>query len=132
LGKNKKFAQRRIGPNLVTQVINDHNIELQISLKRRQIHSAYRVKKFISPEKSKFLNIQMIKENSSEDKYNEIMMDKIKKDKFEELENKIGESHWQVKGHIIKQVVVYILKIEKRSCDITQQNNKRNRLIFNN
>jgi hypothetical protein len=40
----KRFAQRWIGPYLVTQVINDQNIELLISLKRRQIHSAYQVK----------------------------------------------------------------------------------------
>jgi hypothetical protein len=56
LGKNKKFAQLWIGPYLVTQVINNQNIELQISPKKQQIHSAYCVKKFISPETSKFLD----------------------------------------------------------------------------
>ncbi len=45
LGKNKKLSQRWIGPYLVKKVINEQNVELQISPKREQIHSAYRLKK---------------------------------------------------------------------------------------
>jgi hypothetical protein len=45
LGKNKKLAQPWIGPYLVTKVINEQNVELKISPKRAQIHSAYRLKK---------------------------------------------------------------------------------------
>ena len=56
LGKNKKFSQRWIGPYKVTKVLNEQNIELQISPKRRQVHSAYRLKKFIDPANSKFLD----------------------------------------------------------------------------
>jgi hypothetical protein len=61
LGKNKKLAQRWIGPYLVKKVINDQNVELQISPKREQIHSAYRLKKFIDPKSSKILNEERIK-----------------------------------------------------------------------
>jgi hypothetical protein len=50
LGKNKKLARRWIGPYLVKKVINDQNLELQISPKRTQVHSAYRLKKFIDPK----------------------------------------------------------------------------------
>jgi predicted ABC-class ATPase len=56
LGKNEKLSQRWIGPYLVKKVINKQNVELQISPKRTQIHSAYRLKKFIDPKASKFLN----------------------------------------------------------------------------
>jgi hypothetical protein len=56
LGKNKKLSQRWIGPYLVTKVINDQNVELQMSPKRVQVHSAYRLKKFIDPKASKFLD----------------------------------------------------------------------------
>jgi hypothetical protein len=48
LGKNKKFARRWIGPYLVTKVNNDQNIELQISHTRKQVHSAYRLKKLLT------------------------------------------------------------------------------------
>ena len=34
LGKNKKLSQRWIGPYLVKKVINEQNVELQISPKR--------------------------------------------------------------------------------------------------
>jgi hypothetical protein len=67
LGKNKKLAQRWIGPYLVTKVINEQNVELQISPKRTQIHSANRLKKFIDPKTSKFLN----KERQKKRKYRE-------------------------------------------------------------
>jgi hypothetical protein len=52
----KKLAQRWIGPYLVTKVINDQNVELQISHKRKQVHSAYRLKKLVYAANSKFLN----------------------------------------------------------------------------
>jgi hypothetical protein len=56
LEKIKKLVQRWIGPYLVKKVINDQNVELQISPKRAQVHSAYRLKKFIDPKSSKVLD----------------------------------------------------------------------------
>jgi hypothetical protein len=44
--------------------------------KRRQINSAYRLKKIIDPNKSKILNEKNIKSNLSEEQDNKIMMDK--------------------------------------------------------
>jgi hypothetical protein len=61
LGKNKKLSQRLIGPYLVKRVINEQNVELQISPKRAQIHSAYRLKKFIDPKQSKILDLEKLK-----------------------------------------------------------------------
>jgi hypothetical protein len=55
-GEKKKFAQRWIGPYIVTKVINDQSVELQIPPKITQVHSAYRLKKFINPANSKFLD----------------------------------------------------------------------------
>jgi hypothetical protein len=46
----------------VTKVIKEKNVELQISPKRTQIHSAYRLKKLIDPKASKFLNEERKKE----------------------------------------------------------------------
>jgi hypothetical protein len=60
--KNKKLAQQWIGPYLVTKVINEQNVELQILPKKIQIHSAYRLKKFVDPKTSKFLNEERKKE----------------------------------------------------------------------
>jgi transcription-repair coupling factor (superfamily II helicase) len=65
LGKNKKLSQRWIGPYLVKRVINEQNVELQISLKRADIHSAYRLKKFIDPKQSKFLDQEKLKSERS-------------------------------------------------------------------
>ena len=53
LGKNKKLSQRWIGPYLVKKVINEQNVELQISPKKVQVHSAYRLKKFIETKNIK-------------------------------------------------------------------------------
>jgi hypothetical protein len=64
-GKNKKVAQRWIGPYLITTVSNDQNVDLQISPNRKQIHSAYRLKKFINSDKSKFLNEKYLLKESS-------------------------------------------------------------------
>jgi hypothetical protein len=61
LGKNEKFAQRWIGPYLIIKVINDQNIELQVSPKRRQIPSAYTLKKFIDPRNQKILMRKILK-----------------------------------------------------------------------
>jgi hypothetical protein len=55
LGKNKKIAQRWISLHLVKKVINDQNVELQMSLKSH-IHLLSRLKKFVNPANSKFLN----------------------------------------------------------------------------
>ena len=56
LGKNKKFSAKWVGPFLVTKVINEQNVEVQISPRRRAIHSVYRLKIFIDPEKSKYVD----------------------------------------------------------------------------
>ena len=66
LGKNKKLSQRWIGPYLVKKVINEQNVELQISPKRVQVHSAYRLKKFIDPKTSKFLNEEKQKQEMAD------------------------------------------------------------------
>jgi hypothetical protein len=66
LGKNKKLAQQWIGPYLVTKAINEQNVQLQISPKRTQIHSAYRLKKFVDLKSSKFLNEERQKKENTE------------------------------------------------------------------
>ncbi len=71
LGKNKKLSQRWIGPYLVTKVINEQNVELQISPRRKQVHSAYRLKKFIDPKLSKFLNEEKQKQERSDNQVTE-------------------------------------------------------------
>ena len=50
----------------MTKVVNKQNVELQISPKRTQIHSAYRLKKFVDPKSSKFLNEERQKKESTE------------------------------------------------------------------
>jgi hypothetical protein len=40
-------------------VINNQNIEIPISHKRKQVYLAYRLKKFIDPTKSKILDEKM-------------------------------------------------------------------------
>ncbi len=92
LGKNKKLSQRWIGPYLVTRVLNEQNVELQISPKRRQIHSAYRLKKFISPELSKFLNQEKLKlerSNSQSTEFNSGNGSDIRKTTNEEMKENI-------------------------------------------
>jgi hypothetical protein len=44
LGKNKKIVQRWIGPYLVTRVINDLSVKMQILPKRILLHLAYILK----------------------------------------------------------------------------------------
>jgi hypothetical protein len=66
LGKNKKLSQQWIGPYLVEKVINEQNVELQISPKRVQVHSAYRLKKFIDPKTSKFVNEEKQKQEMAD------------------------------------------------------------------
>ena len=55
----------------MTKVINEQNVELQISPKRTQIHSAYRLKKFVDPKSSKFLNEEGPKKESTESQASE-------------------------------------------------------------
>jgi hypothetical protein len=59
----------------VTKVINDQNVELQISHKRKQINLAYRLKKLVDPAKSKFLDEKLKKRNSSDANFNELISD---------------------------------------------------------
>ena len=90
LGKNKKFAQRWIGPYLVTKVLNDQNVELQISPRKNQIHSAYRLKKFIDPKKSKFLDKNKEKqETSDKDEENEIVTDRLAAEADQQAREKV-------------------------------------------
>jgi hypothetical protein len=44
-------------------------VELQISPKRAQVHSAYRLKKFIDPKSSKFLNEEKQKKRKGRKSY---------------------------------------------------------------
>ena len=60
LGKNKKLSQRWIGPYLVKRVTNEQNVELQISPKREQIHSAYS-EEIHRPKTVKILGSKQIK-----------------------------------------------------------------------
>jgi hypothetical protein len=75
------LAQRWIRPYLVTKVVNEQNIELQISPKRTQIHSAYRLKKFVDPKSSKILNEERQKKESTESQYTEFTLGKLSPNK---------------------------------------------------
>jgi hypothetical protein len=61
----KNYHNGGFGPYLVKRVINEQNVDLQISPKREQIHSAYRLKKFIDPKRSKFLDQESLKRERS-------------------------------------------------------------------
>jgi hypothetical protein len=89
LGKNKKLAQRLIGLYLVKKVINDQNVELQISPKRDQIHSAYRLKKFIDPKTSKFLNEEKRKKERAESQATELNPGKLSQNQGSNLNEEI-------------------------------------------
>jgi hypothetical protein len=65
-------------------VINEQNIELQISPKKQQIHSAHRVKKFISPDKSKFLDKKETEKNMVKNSDTEIMTERRRTNGIEE------------------------------------------------
>ena len=88
-GKNKKLAQRWIGPYLVKKVINDQNVELQISSKRDQIHLAYRLKKFIDPKSSKFLDEAKKKKERAESQATEFNPCKLSQDQGSNLNEEI-------------------------------------------
>jgi hypothetical protein len=96
LGKNKKLSQWWIGPYLVKKVINEQNVELQISPKRAQVHSAYRLKKFIDPKLSKFWNKDKQKQERAEDQ----------KTEFNPSDNSQGqkESNEEIKARIEQRI----------------------------
>ena len=103
LGKNKNFSQRWIGPYKVTKVLNDQNVELQISPKRCQLHSAYRLKKFIDPANSKFLDEKIKQRESTDGEENEFITDRRRN---EELERKNEKLKWDnlIKAAIVKRI----------------------------
>ena len=70
------------------EVINDQNVKLQISPKREQIHSAYRLKKFINPKSSKFLDEGKLKEESKEGQETEFNTPELTQNK-NDLSNKL-------------------------------------------
>ncbi len=92
LNKNKKLSQRWIGPYLVTKVINDQNVELQISPRRPQIHSAYRLKKFIDPKLSKFLSTDKLKKERKEGQDTEFNTEKLLQNDNKVLNKQIKNS----------------------------------------
>jgi hypothetical protein len=98
LGKNKKISQRWIGPYLVKKVINDQNVELQISPKRVQVHSAYRLKKFIDPNSSKFL----YEENQKKERANTQSTESNQGHNFENQNEKL--SNEEIKARIERRI----------------------------
>jgi hypothetical protein len=95
LGKNKKWSQRWIGPYLVKKVINNQNVELQISPKRAQVHSAYRSKKFVDPISSKFLKEERQRKERAENQATEFNPSKMtqgqKNNLNEEIKSRIEQ-----------------------------------------
>jgi hypothetical protein len=89
LGKNKKLSQRWIGPYLVKKVINHQNVELQISPKRAQVHSAYRLKKFIDPKTSKFLDKERQRKERAENQATELNPSKMSQGRRSNLNEEI-------------------------------------------
>jgi hypothetical protein len=106
LGKNKKLSQRWIGPYLVKKVINEQNVELQISSKSAQIHSAYRLKKFIDPKLSKFLNEDKQKQERAENQkteFNPSSNSKCQKESNEEIKARIEQQITRSMSHKLKE-----------------------------
>jgi hypothetical protein len=97
LGKNKKLSQRWIGPYLGKKVINDQNVELHISPKRAQVHSAYRLKKFVDPKSSKFLNEKRQRKERSENQATEFNPSKI-------TESQKSNLNQEIKSRIEQQI----------------------------
>ena len=118
LGKNKKFAQRWIGPYLVTEVLNYQNVGLQISPRRTQVHSAYRLKKFIDPKNSKFLDKNKEKKGASDkDEQNKIVTDQLAPEAHERARNKLIQDKL-IKSAIEKRItrsMSYKLLMKKQS-----------------
>ncbi len=79
------MSQRWIGPYLVKKVINDQNVELQISPKRAQVHSAYILKKFIDPKSSKFLNEEKQKKERADSQQTEFNRSNISQNQKENV-----------------------------------------------
>ena len=64
---------------------------MQISHKNKQVHLAFRLKKFVDLAKSKFQNEKIKQENSSNANTNELILDKRRNKEFERKErNKRG------------------------------------------
>jgi hypothetical protein len=63
-------------------------VELQISPKRAQVHSAYRLKKFIDPKSSKFLNEEKQKQERAESQKTEFNPGNISQVQKENISNK--------------------------------------------
>jgi hypothetical protein len=77
----------------VRKVINDQNIELQISHKRKQVHSALRLKKFVDLANSKFLDEKERQKISSNGNDNELILDRRGNEALEKQEKKQREEN---------------------------------------
>jgi hypothetical protein len=121
LGKNKKFSQRWIGPYLVKKVISEKNLELQISPKRVQIHSAYRLKKFIDPKSSRFLNEEKQKKERADNQNTKFNTGKYCKTQKEKLSNE--EIKARIEQRITRSMTNKMLIKEHSSQAISAINN---------
>ena len=91
-------------PYKVTQVLNDQNVELQISPKRCQIHSAYRLKKFIDPAYSNFLDDKIKQRETTNGEDNEFITDRQKNEQTEEKIEKLKRDNL-IKAAIEKRIM---------------------------
>ena len=66
-------------------------MKLQVSPKRKQIKCVYRLKKFIDPANSKFLNQERRQKESSDGEENELKVDRNRKDNKMHKEQKLSE-----------------------------------------
>jgi hypothetical protein len=67
-------------------VINGQNVELQTSRKRKLVHSAYRLKKFVDPANSKFLDKKEKQKNSLDESNNKLILDERKNKELRKME----------------------------------------------
>ena len=121
LGKNKKFSAKWTGPFAVTKVINEQNVEVQISPRRKAVHSVYRLKKFIDPENSKYLDEEKLQKHILPSDPNE-EFSKLEKmqEKEEMLRNKAIQKDL-IKNSIEKRVTRSMSKNETSNSKLNQQ-----------
>ena len=111
LKKNKKFAQQWTGPYLVTDVINEQNVELQMTPRRRGVHSVYRLKKFIDPEDSKFKNAEkMAQETDQSENQNEEIEKLIESEEKQACKTRKTQEKDLIKNSIERRVTRSITK----------------------
>ena len=100
MGKNKKFSAKWTGPFLVTKVINEQNVEVQISPRRRAIHSVYRLKKFIDPDSSKYVDKEELQKHLIPEDLNEEFTKMEKQDEKDKLLRKKSQEKELIKNSI--------------------------------